>query len=497
MVQVPATENPLTQSQSTTQPMLGTLTVDRSVEHLKHNASSELKSAMKLLLKTHTTAQQGITIVESLVAWCTKLEVTGHGHPEIIALSPKLINYLRLFTETVPDSEPVTRLLIRSSLRVATFPNMLASPERARAVKMLMICAISRATAPAYIAFWSSQLVSSKRTLDETLAAWVEQWALSGTSKLDWEKFFNKHGPQRAVRMDSTTRSLNMTIQQEGQPKTEVETVIVWNGNGARARWNGKAELKQVVQATDPDALCFLESKTNAENLLRLPHFREWTVESKFRQVYCYWSSKDDAKGFGNEGLIFFSKIPCEVTYGIGDEELDKQARAITAEFSDCIMLFTYNPQGGFTSESLAYRTRWEAALLKYISKISLSAISRSKKMIWAGDLNVNPTAADWSRRAFDRIQHRIPKGTVPAGCRDIDQKVYRDLIHAMNGVNVAEHFGKQSFRTCFQSEDYLTKNFGQRIDHVIAESSLLTKESNLRISAFDTLIRRITQRFF
>ena len=141
MVQVPATENPLTQSQSTTQPMLGTLTVDRSVEHLKHNASSELKSAMKLLLKTHTTAQQGITIVESLVAWCTKLEVTGHGHPEIIALSPKLINYLRLFTETVPDSEPVTRLLIRSSLRVATFPNMLASPERARAVKMVRLYA--------------------------------------------------------------------------------------------------------------------------------------------------------------------------------------------------------------------------------------------------------------------------------------------------------------------------------------------------------------------
>jgi len=218
-----------------------------------------------------------------------------------------------------------------------------------------------------------------------------------------------------------------------------VEIRNVWNGNGARARWNGKAELKQVVLATDPDVLCFLEGKTNAENLLRLPHFREWAEESKFRQVNCYWSLKDDLKGFGNEGLILFTKIPCEVKYGLGVEDLDKQARVMTAEFSDCIMLFTYNPQGGFTEESLAFRSRWETALADHIKKVSLHALVKQKKMIWAGDLNVNPTAADWSKRAFDRIQHRIPKGTIPTGCRNVDQKVYRELIHCMDGVNVAE----------------------------------------------------------
>ena len=257
-----------------------------------------------------------------------------------------------------------------------------------------------------------------------------------------------------------------------------------------RARWADKAELKQVVQSVDPDVLCFLEGKTDAENLLRLPHFREWVAESRFRQMNCYWSLKDDQKGFGNEGLILFSKIPCEVKYGIGDKTLDKQARAMTVEFSDCIMLFTYNPQGGFSEDSLAFRTRWEEALTTHIRTVSLDALLRKKKMIWAGDLNVNPTSADWSMRAFDRIKHRIPKGAAPTGCREVDQEAYRNMVHNMNGVNVAEHFGKQSIRTCFQSEDHLRKNYGQRIDHVIADASLLNPESELHITAFDTLIQ-------
>ena len=463
-----------------------TMTAEEAIAHLKSNTDSKLKPAMKCLLKTHTTAQQQTAIVECLKDW----SVARTERKELISLCPKLINYLRMFAETVPDSSSVTRLLMRMSLSIATTPQMLASPERARAVKALLIYAITRVGAPSFIAFWTTQILASKRTLDETLAEWIEQWSIAGESKLEWENFFNKHGPKRAIKMESSLQTTQMTIQQEGEPKAAVETVIVWNGNGARARWADKAELKQVVRSADPDVLCFLEGKTNAENLLRLPHFREWISAAQYRQVNCYWSLKDDKKGFGNEGIILFSKLPCEVKYGIGNEDLDKQARAITVEFADCIMLFTYNPQGGFTQESLAFRTRWEAALQSYIRSVSLDAMVKQKRMIWAGDLNVNPTDADWSMRAFDRIKHRIPKGTAPVGCREVDQKAYCDLKHSMNGVNVAEHFQKHTIRTCFQSEEYLRRNYGQRIDHVIAEASLLRPESELRITAFDTLIQ-------
>ena len=199
---------------------------------------------------------------------------------------------------------------------------------------------------------------------------------------------------------------------------------------------------------------------------------------------------KEEKKAFGCEGLILFSKLPCEVKYGIGDETLDKQARALTAEFSDCVMLFTYNPQGGFSQESQAFRKKWEEALLVYLTKLKVHAFVRRKKLVWAGDFNVNPERSDWSMRAFDRIKNKIPKGTLPLGCREEDQKSYRDMVQEMNGVNLAEHFKKQHIRTCFPSEEYLKRDYGQRIDHVIAEPSLLDTQSDLRIAAFDTLLQ-------
>ena len=61
--------------------------------------------------------------------------------------------------------------------------------------------------------------------------------------------------------MESTTQHTQMTIRQQTPPKSAVETVVVWNGNGARARWADKAELKQVMQSVDPDVLCFLEAR--------------------------------------------------------------------------------------------------------------------------------------------------------------------------------------------------------------------------------------------
>ena len=479
-------KEPVEEKRAEVRPRPTPLSVEKAIEYLKRAVDAKLKPAMKILLKGDTTPQQRVEVVGSLASWSVSKE-----HEEIVSLSPKLITYLRMFAETIPEADRrVTDLLTKTALGVATTEFVLENVERARAMKALMTYAITRAGASAFIAEWTKLMKSTKRTLDKTLAEWVEQWSMNGNGKLEWECFFNEHCPQRPFKMKSDLRSTQMTIEQSGEPKAVVETVVVWNGNGARARWADKAELKQVVQATDPDVLCFLEGKTDSENLVKLPLFRDWVSKSQLRQIDCYWSTKDGKKSFGNEGIILFSKVPCTVTYGLGNEELDKQARVMTAEFSDCVMLFTYNPQGGFSKESLAFRTKWEAALLEYIQKVSLEALIKQKKLIWAGDLNVNPTVADWSRRAFDRIKNRIPEGTDPAGCREEDQKVYREMVQRMDGVNVANHFGKHLFRTCFPSEDYLRKNFGQRIDHVIAHKSLLQSESELRITAFDTLIQ-------
>ena len=53
----------------------------------------------------------------------------------------------------------------------------------------------------------------------------------------------------------------------------------------------------------------------------------------------------------------------------------------LTAEFEDCIMIFTYNPQDGFTEESLDFRKKWEQEA-KYLEKMTREAKDKKKKII-------------------------------------------------------------------------------------------------------------------
>ena len=156
----------------------------------------------------------------------------------------------------------------------------------------------------------SATIERSKRTIDEILVKWLEEWSVSGNSKLEWENFLNKYGPQKTIKMVSSVQHTEMTIQQKAPLKKDVETVVVWNGNGARARLTEKAELKLVVQAADPAVLCLLEGKTDAEHLLHISQFRDWATAAQYRQVNCHWSVREGKKAFGCEGIIYLARFP-------------------------------------------------------------------------------------------------------------------------------------------------------------------------------------------
>jgi len=159
----------------------------------------------------------------------------------------------------------------------------------------------------------------------------------------------------------------------------------------------------------------------------------------------------------------------------MGDEIADEQARVVLVEFENTMLLVTYNPQGGFTKESLGLREAWETKFKVYLASVSQQARAKAKPLIWGGDFNVNPMRSDWSERAFDKIRSKVKVGELPAGCREQDAKSYREMLQAMNGVNVAEHFGIAQKRTCYQNEWYFDKNYGQRLDHVVINREALS----------------------
>src|SRR4051812_23111661 len=113
----------------------------------------------------------------------------------------------------------------------------------------------------------------------EILCSWVSDWSKKGpvTEKRVWKKFIANSAPQ------SCELVLRETI--ENPVKIEVETVVVWNGNGARARWASTGELKEVVRASDPDVLCFIESKTDVGHLLQLDSFENWLLQTGYKYL--------------------------------------------------------------------------------------------------------------------------------------------------------------------------------------------------------------------
>ena len=72
---------------------------------------------------------------------------------------------------------------------------------------------------------------------------------------------------------DTTTQTCKISMridQTRGEEEKFPLSVIVWNGNGVRARMDPKrTELKSLVHAINPSLLCFLEAKINSEKYLK------------------------------------------------------------------------------------------------------------------------------------------------------------------------------------------------------------------------------------
>ena len=152
--------------------------------------------------------------------------------------------------------------------------------------------------------------MTKKRVVDsDILSEWIEEWTLKGTTadKQAWEKFVQRFLPSSSKTTTTTAQSCHVEWREtvEKPAKTEVETLVVWNGNGMRARWTGESEFKQLLQMANPDVLCFLEGKTDINRLLQLKDFETSMRIAGYKDLYCYWSKKDsETNSYGNEGIV-------------------------------------------------------------------------------------------------------------------------------------------------------------------------------------------------
>ena len=144
---------------------------------------------------------------------------------------------------------------------------------------------------------------------------------------------------------------------------------ISWNVNGFRAIM-GKGFLDFFHQI---DADLFSVQETELQ---------QGQIELDLPGYYQYWNY---AKKKGYSGVAVFTKQkPIEATYGIGIQEHDQEGRVITLEFEQFYYVTAYTPNSQSENARLAYRMKWEDAILDYLKE--LDAI---KPVIYCGDFNV------------------------------------------------------------------------------------------------------------
>ena len=222
--------------------------------------------------------------------------------------------------------------------------------------------------------------------------------------------------------------------------------LISWNVNGLRAVL-GK-NFREDFGALDADVFCLQETK-----------LQEGQIDRDFPGYETYWNY---AEKKGYSGTAVFTKIPpLAVTYGLPEEEHNREGRVITCEFEDFFLVCCYTPNSQDGLKRLDYRCRFEDALRAYM--VSLDA---KKPVILCGDLNV----------AHEEIDLKNPQSNHEnAGFSDAERGKMTELLAA--GFVDSFRYLHPDLAGAYSWWSYRMKarerNAGWRIDYFIVSESM------------------------
>ena len=222
---------------------------------------------------------------------------------------------------------------------------------------------------------------------------------------------------------------------------------ISWNVNGIRACQ--KKGFEEFVARENPDVLCLQEVKAEQHQVaLNLP--------------FNYHTSWYSAEKKGYSGTAVFSKqTPLTVSYGIGEEEHDKEGRVITLEFGDHFLVNVYTPNSKDSLARLPYRHQiWDVKFLQHLKKLD-----QNKPVLCCGDLNVAHKEIDLARPNDNHFS---------AGFTDEEREGFENLVRAGFIDTFREfekgggHYSWWSYRASARE-----RNVGWRIDYWLISPKL------------------------
>lgn len=232
--------------------------------------------------------------------------------------------------------------------------------------------------------------------------------------------------------------------------------LISWNVNGLRAclKKGFEASFRQL----DADIFCLQETR-----------MEEGQADVDLTgYAGAYWNS---AEKKGYSGTAVFSRDAAQaVTYGIGDEQHDREGRVITLDYGAFFLVNVYTPNAQRDLARLGYRMEWEDAFRAY-----LRGLDREKPVVLCGDLNVAHQEIDLRRPDANRRN---------AGFTDEE----REKMTALLAAGFADTFRERNpdlegaYSWWSYRSNARANNTGWRIDYFLVSARLLPRVTDAAI---------------
>jgi exodeoxyribonuclease-3 len=220
--------------------------------------------------------------------------------------------------------------------------------------------------------------------------------------------------------------------------------IATWNVNSVRVRLDG---VLAWLARTNPDAVCLQETKT-VDADFPIAAFAEAGYQAAIHGQKSY------------NGVALLSKTPItDVVTGLGDIELNAQARLIAGTILGVRVISAYVPNGtALKDPKCAYKIAWLQQLRKHLD----AQYSPDEPLVIAGDYNVAPRDVDsaepekWAKTVLAHPSIRAELANVQAfGLVDVF------AAHHPEGG----HYSWWDYRT----NAYANHRGGVRIDHLMA----------------------------
>lgn len=222
--------------------------------------------------------------------------------------------------------------------------------------------------------------------------------------------------------------------------------IISWNVNGLRSIL--RKNFVEYLRREKPDILCLQEIRCQPDD-----------IEPVWPKHYAVYFNPAQKKGYAGTA-IFGKQQPVRVFAGIGLPEHDQEGRVLTAEYEDFFLVNVYVPNSKRDLSRLPYRQIWDRAFLRFLKRLS-----KTKPVIFCGDLNVAHTELDLTHPKANHHNHGFTR----------EERSGFDSFQKAGFLDSFREFEKSGGHYTWWSvaSDARARNVGWRIDYILVSAEM------------------------